>query len=266
MQIEAILYFRWMRKKIVAGNWKMNGLQNDARMLTLEVVNLLKGIPVNADHIILAPPFPFISLVAELTKDDPRIMIAAQNCSDKEAGAFTGEVSASMIQSAGASAVIVGHSERRAYYQESDEMIALKVKKVLGCGMLALFCCGESLTERKGGQHFDTVKKQIETGLFTLNEQEIKKSIIAYEPVWAIGTGETASPKQAQEMHAFIRSLVETKYGKEISDTITLVYGGSCNDKNAGELFMLDDVDGGLIGGASLKAASFISIICSLPA
>ena len=254
-----------MRKKIVAGNWKMNGLQNDAKTLTNEILNLVMDISVKADHIVLAPPFPFIALVAELVKGDSRFSIAAQNCAENNSGAFTGEVSAAMIQSAGASFVIVGHSERRAYYQETDNIIALKVKQVLACTMMPLFCCGESLSERKSDQHFNIVKKQIETGLFTLTEQEISNCIIAYEPVWAIGTGETATPAQAQEMHAFIRSLVEANYGSEISNNITLLYGGSCNEKNANELFALKDVDGGLIGGASLKAASFVEIIRSFP-
>ena len=241
----------------------MNGLKNDAIKLTNDILQLLSDEKLVADHVLLAPPFPYISLLSEVVSSHSKISIAAQNCSDKTSGAFTGEVAAAMIKSVGASFVIVGHSERRAYYFETDEMISAKVKLILENTMTPVFCCGESLDQRKSGKQMEVVNAQLETGLFNLSREEFEKTIIAYEPVWAIGTGETATPAQAQEMHAYIRSIIEKKYGVATAAIIPILYGGSCNDKNAKELFALPDVDGGLIGGASLKADSFVTIIKS---
>lgn len=249
-----------MRKKIVAGNWKMNCLKADAVNLVQEIIQAFKIENPTADAVVIAPPFPFIAILAELVALNPKISIAAQNCSDKTSGAFTGEVAAAMIKSVGATHVIIGHSERRTYYLETDELISAKVKAVLANGMIPIFCCGESLSQRKSGSYKDVVNKQLESGLFNLSKEEFENIFIAYEPVWAIGTGETATPAQAQEMHAFIRSMIEKKYGLAAANNTTILYGGSCNEKNANELFALPDVDGGLIGGASLKADSFSKI------
>ncbi len=254
-----------MRKKIVAGNWKMNGLNDDAISLAKGIDGLLKGQAHHADIVFIAPPFPFIASVVSVLNNSRSIHIAAQNCSDKVSGAFTGEVSAQMVKSAGASYVIVGHSERRTYFIESDEVIGEKINRVLENDMTPVFCCGEVLSQRQSGMHFDIVKNQVETALFKLNEDQFGKVVIAYEPVWAIGTGETATPAQAQEMHVFIRGLVAKKFGQKAATECSILYGGSCNEKNAKELFALPDVDGGLIGGASLKAQSFVEIIKSLP-
>lgn len=251
-----------MRKKIVAGNWKMNTLKGEAHSLATELVNLLtdeKIIPA----VMLAPPFVHLSTVIEIIKNDKRISAAAQNCSDKKSGAYTGEVAAAMIKSIGASAVIIGHSERRSYFNESDAMLAEKVDQALENDLIPVFCCGETLDQREGKKHFDVIKGQLENGLFHLPVDNFSKCVIAYEPVWAIGTGVTASPEQAQEMHKFIRDIVSKKYGQSVADATSILYGGSCNEKNAKELFALPDVDGGLIGGASLKAESFVSIIKS---
>ncbi len=247
----------------MAGNWKMNCLKEEALALSVEILQLLKDETVKADVILLSPPFPYLSMVVEDVAVDGRFKVAAQNCSHKSSGAFTGEVAAAMIKSVGASYVILGHSERRAFYHESDDVVAAKTIIVLDNGLIPVFCCGESLAQRQGGIHFDVVKQQIETGLFHLQQINFEKVVIAYEPVWAIGTGETATPAQAQEMHHYIRSTIEAKYGNNTAASTSLLYGGSCNEKNATELFALPDVDGGLIGGASLKAASFVSIIQS---
>ena len=244
----------------------MNCLQTEATSLAQGIIQLLKKENVNADHIILAPPFPYISAIATMVSNVSKLEVAAQNCSDKAIGAYTGEVSAAMINSAGAAYVIVGHSERRAYYHETDELIATKIKMVLSNGMVPIFCCGESLDQRKSGIQNDVVKQQMETALFSLSKEELEKVIVAYEPVWAIGTGETATPSQAQEMHGFIRSVIEMKYGIHSATIVPVLYGGSCNEKNAKELFALPDVDGGLRGGGSLKAESFVTIIKSFPA
>lgn len=254
-----------MRKKIVAGNWKMNLLKDEAIQLASEIVKLLKDEKNNSGAILLATPFVHLSNVIEAVKDEKRISVAAQNCSDKNSGAFTGEVSAAMLKSIGASAVLIGHSERRSYFHETDEMLAEKVKQALTNNLLPVFCCGETLQQRESKNHFEVIKSQLANGLFHLSEVDFSKTVIAYEPVWAIGTGVTASPEQAQEMHKYIRGLVAIKYGQALADNTSILYGGSCNEKNASELFALPDVDGGLIGGASLKAASFVSIIKSFP-
>ena len=200
-------------------------------------------------------------MLSELTEEQPKIALAAQNCSQYRKVAFTGEVSASMIRSAGAKYVIVGHSERRKYFNESNEVLAEKVNRVLENNLQPIYCCGETLDERNSATHFDIVQAQLETGLFHLSEDGIDKCIIAYEPVWAIDTGENATPDQAQEMHHFIRELVKSKYGNHLSEKIVILYGGSVTADNAAELFKCADVDGGLVGGASLKAIEFSEII-----
>ena len=252
-----------MRKKIVAGNWKMNMLKEEARDLASEVVNLLKEEKI-IPSVILAPPFVHLGMVNEIIQSERRISAAAQNCSDKKSGAFTGEVSAAMIQSVGATSVIIGHSERRTYYHETDAILAEKTKLALENSLQPIFCCGESLDQRNDKKHFEVITEQLTNGLFHLTENDFAKCVIAYEPVWAIGTGVTASPEQAQEMHAYIRKSIGEQYNSAIAEKTTILYGGSCNEKNAKELFALPDVDGGLIGGASLKAESFVTIINSI--
>jgi len=214
-------------------------------------------------EVILCTPFIHLSMVSKLL-DAPGLSAGAQNCNDHRSGAYTGEVSAAMIKSTGAANVIIGHSERRSYYGESDELLAAKTTEALHNGLRVIFCCGEVLAERESGIHFEVVGRQLEKGLFMLAEGEFKKCIIAYEPVWAIGTGVTASPAQAQEMHRFIRDLVEKRYGKAAAEETTILYGGSCKASNAAELFANPDVDGGLIGGASLVKEEFCNIVKAL--
>ncbi|HRB37337.1 MAG TPA: triose-phosphate isomerase [Bacteroidia bacterium] len=250
-----------MRRKIVAGNWKMNGTLDDAIKLTSEIVEMYKD-EINSDvQVVLSPPFPFLNNVSKLT-NSTAIKIAAQNCAAQATGAFTGEVSASMIASCGVGYVILGHSERRTYFNDTDEVLLLKVKQALLNGLQVIFCIGETKTERESNNHFECVENQIKNVLSNLTSDEFAKCIVAYEPVWAIGTGLTASSAQAQEMHYFIREVLKRQFGEQASET-SILYGGSCNENNAKELFALPDVDGGLIGGASLKSRSFISIIKS---
>ncbi|HMU77788.1 MAG TPA: triose-phosphate isomerase [Bacteroidia bacterium] len=250
-----------MRRKIVAGNWKMNGTLDDAIKLTSEIAGMCKD-EINSDvQVVLSPPFPFLNSVSKLT-NNTAIKVAAQNCAAQASGAFTGEVSASMITSCGAGYVILGHSERRTYFSDTDEVLLLKVRQALLNGLQVIFCIGETKAERESNSHFDCVEKQILNVLSQLTPDEFAKCIVAYEPVWAIGTGLTASPAQVQEMHHFIREVLKKQFGEQASET-SILYGGSCNENNAKELFALPDVDGGLIGGASLKSRSFISIIKS---
>jgi len=250
-----------MRKKIVAGNWKMNTLVNEGVSLASDINNELKKInlPDNVD-LIIAPPFTHILSVKQATDND-RIMLSAQNCATESKGAYTGEISAEMLKKMGCSSVIIGHSERRAYYSETSEILEKKIEQVLNNKMTPIFCCGEKLEERKTENHFEVVKNQISEALFHLSEEDFSKIVIAYEPVWAIGTGVTASKEQAQEIHAFIRKVVSQKYGNIIAENLTILYGGSVKPANAKEIFSMPDVDGGLIGGAALKADSFIDII-----
>lgn len=248
-----------MRTKIIAGNWKMN-------LDYAQAMSLVDGIIQMTDdnmrtRIVLAPPFPYLTQIEMQSKLRTNIFIAAQNCSDKNSGAFTGEVSASMLRSIGVESVIIGHSERRTIFGESDDVIAEKTKRAIENELQPIFCCGESLAERKSEKHFDVVRSQLSKGLFHLSNEKISDVIIAYEPVWAIGTGVTATSAQAQEMHLFIRNLVTEKYGSAISGKIRILYGGSVNAKNAAELFGCPDVDGGLVGGASLKPDEFAEII-----
>lgn len=210
--------------------------------------------------VIVAPPFTHLSKVREIIE---AVKLAAQNCSSEPSGAYTGEVSPEMLVSAGAEYVILGHSERRSYFNEADEFLNSKVKLALSEGLHPIFCCGEVLPERESGNHFDVVRRQIEEGLKGLTAEETESMVIAYEPVWAIGTGVVASPEQAQEMHQFIRSLLGEMYGEKVAAEMSILYGGSCKPSNAGELFANPDVDGGLIGGASLKAEDFMAIVNS---
>ncbi len=210
-------------------------------------------------QLIICPPYPYLEMASDYS-DDSYFAVGAQNVSDQESGAYTGEVSATMLESMNIDYCIVGHSERRAYYHETDAIVAAKVNQLLAHDIKPIVCCGEVLDEREANKQFDVVKKQITDGLFHLTAEQFANIVIAYEPVWAIGTGKTATPEQAQEIHAFIRSLVAEKYGQEVADNTSILYGGSCKPSNAKELFANPDVDGGLIGGASLKADDFIAI------
>ncbi len=252
-----------MRKKIVAGNWKMNKTFEEGLALTSEIVNMAKDEIKNDVTIILNPPFPLLNGVYRLIKDTKQIFLGAQNCSQHASGAYTGEVSVSMIKSVGAEYVIVGHSERRQYYNETNELLTRKVNIALENNLKPIFCCGESLEIREKGTFKDFVCGQLTESLFHLTADLLNKIIIAYEPIWAIGTGVNASPEQAQEMHSCIRKHLAGKYGEDFADELTILYGGSCNPKNAKDLFSNPDVDGGLIGGASLKSRDFIDIINS---
>ena len=248
-----------MRKKIVAGNWKMNKNLQEGVALAKELDAILANEKVNCD-VIIATPFIHLATVAAAV-NTAKLGVAAENCADHEKGAYTGEVSAAMVKSTGADYVILGHSERRAYYGETPEMLKTKVELALANGLTPIFCIGEVLEERKAGKHFDVVKEQVEKSLFGLSAEDFGKIILAYEPVWAIGTGETATPEQAEEIHAYIRKVIAGKYGQQVADDCSILYGGSCKPSNAKELFANPDVDGGLIGGASLKAEDFMGIV-----
>ena len=252
-----------MRKHIVAGNWKMNKTFEQADELVNDIMEKLETATIGRDtQIIICPPFPYLEMTSDYS-DESYFAVGAQNVSDQEEGAYTGEVSAAMLQSMELGYCIVGHSERRAYYHETDEIVARKVNQLLKHEIRPIVCCGEVLEEREANRQFDVVKKQITDGLFHLTAEQFSDIVIAYEPVWAIGTGKTATPEQAQEMHAFIRSLIAEKYVKEVADETSILYGGSCKPSNAKELFANADVDGGLIGGASLKADDFLAIAMS---
>ncbi len=248
-----------MRKNIVAGNWKMNTTLPEGVKLAEEVNAALKGADAKCDVIICVP---FTHLASVNAVIDPALLgLGAENCADHLKGAYTGEVSAPMVASTGARYVILGHSERRQYYGETSETLKEKVKLALEEGLTPIFCIGEVLEERENGTYNDVVKAQIEEALFNLSADDFKKLILAYEPVWAIGTGKTATDQQAQDMHAFIRKTIADKYGKEVADEISILYGGSCKPSNAKGLFSQPDIDGGLIGGASLEAESFMGIV-----
>ncbi|NPA45508.1 MAG: triose-phosphate isomerase [Chlorobi bacterium] len=250
-----------MRNKIVAGNWKMNTIVRDGVALASMINNELKEVELREDvKVIIAPPFTHLTFVSQVV-DNKKILLAAQNCATEDAGAYTGEISAEMLKMLGCNAVILGHSERRAYYGETSETLIKKTEQVIKNEMTPIFCCGEMLEQREAGNHFKIVEAQISEALFHLSEEDFAKIVIAYEPVWAIGTGVTASKEQAQEMHAFIRNFVKEKYGDKVAENLTILYGGSVKPNNAKEIFAEPDVDGGLIGGASLKADSFIDII-----
>jgi triosephosphate isomerase len=246
-----------MRKKIVAGNWKMNTTLKDGMELAKAVEKLEKEKTSDA-LVIIAPPYTHLSKVKELIGD---VKLSSQNCASEASGAFTGEISPEMLTSTGVEYVIIGHSERRAIFGEDNELLNKKTKLALSSGLKPIFCCGELLEEREAGKMFDVIKEQIEVGLRDLSLEDISKVIVAYEPVWAIGTGVVASPAQAQEMHKFIRDLLVDLFNAQVADDMTILYGGSCKPSNAAELFANPDVDGGLIGGAALKAEDFLAIV-----
>lgn len=248
-----------MRKKIVAGNWKMNMELAEGLKFAESINDYFVKKPSRAE-VILCTPYIHLAGASEILKNS-KVACGAQNCASEPSGAFTGEVSPAMIKSTGAGYVIIGHSERRTYYNENDAILDKKTHLAIASGLKVIFCCGEVLKERESGIHREVVKRQLEDGLFSLTDTEFKNIVIAYEPVWAIGTGLTATPEQAQEMHRFIRDLVRERYGNEPADDLTILYGGSCKPSNAGEIFSKPDVDGGLIGGASLKKDDFVAIV-----
>lgn len=251
-----------MRKKIVAGNWKCNTTIQEGIELAKAVSELVVKEGPKDVVVVLGTPFTHITSVVSAV-DLSRVGVAAQNCAAEAKGAFTGEVSASMVKSTGAEYVILGHSERREYYGETSEILNKKVALALANNLSPIYCCGEALSIREANGQNEYVKTQLEETIFNLEESEFLKLSIAYEPIWAIGTGVTASTEQAQEMCAYIRSLIASKYGNDVAQATSILYGGSCNAKNAQELFAQTDIDGGLIGGASLKAEDFIGIIKS---
>ena len=247
-----------MRQKIVAGNWKMNKTAEETEDLLNE---LIAKIPTDVDgRVIVAPTFVNLASAVEHL-EFTNIEVAAQNMHQAENGAYTGEISASMLKSVGVNIVILGHSERRSYFHETDSIIAFKTDAALQNNMEVIFCFGEELKDRQSGNHFNIVENQLREGLFHLEEKDWESIVLAYEPVWAIGTGETASPEQAQEMHAFIRETIRNKFGSEVAENVSILYGGSVKPDNAREIFSKPDVDGGLIGGAALKASDFTAIV-----
>lgn len=248
-----------MRKKIVAGNWKMNKTLEDGQALASEVKHIAEDELQGDVQLILCPPFIHLPALHAMLKGTS-IGLGAQNCSEHESGAYTGETSTSMLRSTGVQYVILGHSERREYFKEANELLAKKLDAVLKSGLTPIFCCGEPLEIREKDGQSAYVQKQVQESLFHLNKEDIRKVIIAYEPIWAIGTGKTASAEQAQEMHAVIRRQLAENYGEEIANGISILYGGSVKPDNAQEIFAGADVDGGLIGGASLKSRDFVDI------
>jgi len=249
-----------MRKKIVAANWKMNLNLEEGKKL---VDGIVAGMPTlnEQKEVVIAPPFVHLAQTAGQLQGKANIYLGAQNCYSEAAGAYTGEISAGMLKSVGAAYVIIGHSERREYFKEDNAMLAKKTDQGLANGLKVIFCCGEPLEIRDADTQNAYVEKQIKESLFHLDAAQLKNIVIAYEPIWAIGTGRTASAQQAQDMHAHIRTVIAAQYGKEAGENMSILYGGSCKPSNAGELFACPDVDGGLIGGASLKADEFIGII-----
>ena len=248
-----------MRKKIVAGNWKMNKNLQEGIALATELNDILKADKPNCD-VVICTPFIHLASVAGII-DQSVIGLGAENCADKASGAYTGEVSAEMVKSTGAGYVILGHSERRAYYGETAEILKEKINLALANGLKVIFCIGEVLEERESGKQNEVVEAQLAGSLFDLTAEQFANIILAYEPVWAIGTGKTATAEQAEEMHAFIRGVIAGKFGAEAADNVSILYGGSCKPSNAKEIFSKENVDGGLIGGAALKAADFKGII-----
>jgi triosephosphate isomerase len=249
-----------MRTKIVAGNWKMNNDLKASKSLTKKIVKSIKKTALKNTRVIIAPTFVSLQKVAKKAKGT-KVEVAAQNMHFEKSGAYTGEVSAEMLKSVGAKIVILGHSERREYFGETDEILAKKVNTALANKMEVIFCFGEVLEDRKSNNHFKVVESQLKNGLFHLEAKDFKHIILAYEPVWAIGTGETASPDQAQEMHAFVRKIMVEKYDTATAEGISILYGGSVKPANAKEIFSKQDVDGGLIGGAALNKDDFKAII-----
>jgi triosephosphate isomerase len=250
-----------MRKKIIAGNWKMNLDYNEGMALFSEIANMVKDEITGSQQAVICSPFIHLSSLVQLAKGYDKVAVGAQNAHQNESGAYTGEISAKMVKSTGATYVILGHSERRQYFGEDNKLLAQKADTALANGLKPIFCIGETLEEREGEQHFDVIKTQLQEGVFHLSTEQFEQVVLAYEPVWAIGTGKTASAEQAQEIHAFIREEIANNYTQEVADNTTILYGGSCNPKNAAELFAQPDIDGGLIGGASLKSRDFLDIV-----
>jgi triosephosphate isomerase len=252
-----------MRKRIVAGNWKMNKSFSEAETLITEIADALDEVELINSEVVLCPPALYIEMATDVAFES-NFKVGAQNIYPEDAGAFTGEISPLMLKELSVAYCIIGHSERRKYFNESNEFLLKKVDSLLKHDIRPIFCCGEVLPEREANQHFTIVKTQVAESLFHLNVEAFRNVVIAYEPVWAIGTGVTATKEQAQEMHAYIRGLIAEKYDEKTANSTTILYGGSCNGKNAGELFSQPDVDGGLIGGASLKAEEFMQIVAAL--
>jgi triosephosphate isomerase len=250
-----------MRTRIIAGNWKMYTTVVEGTKLVTDLVSIVRDSKLDNKRIIIIPPFTHLSEIAHQLRNVVGVYLGAQNCHYEKQGAYTGEVSASMLSGIGVKYAIIGHSERRQYFHEDNELLSRKVQAVLAENLTPIYCCGETLKEREANRHFEIVSEQLEKGLFNLSEEDIKKVVIAYEPVWAIGTGRTASPEQAQEIHAHIRQLLTKFYGNEVAENIPVLYGGSVKPDNAAELFNQPDIDGGLVGGASLKASDFGAII-----
>ena len=250
-----------MRKKIVAGNWKMNLDYNEGLTLFSEVINMVKDEVTGHQQAVVCSPFIHLHSLAQLAKGYNKVSIGAQNAHQAESGAYTGEISAKMLHSIGVAYVILGHSERRQYFGETNQLLAKKTDTALKHDLKPIFCIGETLEEREAGRHFDVIKTQLQEGIFHLSHEQFAHLVIAYEPVWAIGTGKTATLEQAQEIHAFIRIELAAKYNQQLAADTSILYGGSCNPKNAPELFAQPDIDGGLIGGASLKSRDFVDII-----
>ena len=250
-----------MRKKIVAGNLKMNTTVPEGVELAKAVAAKSAEVPANVG-LVVAPPFTHLASVAEALKGS-KVELSAQNCADKEKGAYTGEVSVDMLRSVACQYTILGHSERRQYYGETDEKLVEKTKLALAAGLKVILCVGENLDEREAGKHFDVVSGQTKAVLYNFSAEDMANVVIAYEPVWAIGTGKTATAEQAEEIHACIRKVLADKFGAKVADEMTILYGGSCKPSNAKELFAQPDIDGGLIGGAALKADDFIQIALS---
>ena len=252
-----------MRKQIAAANWKMNLSYTKGQQLIEDILNAKIECTENQE-VIFAVPFPYLIMAKETVNGRQPYWVAAQNCYNKQSGAYTGEVSVEMLDSIGIKHCIIGHSERREYFNESNQVLAEKLDLLLATGITPIFCCGEPLAIREAGTQNEFVEKQLRESLFHLSADELKKIVIAYEPIWAIGTGKTATTEQAQEIHAYLRSILAAQYGEDVANEIPILYGGSVKANNAKELFSCNDVDGGLVGGASLVAADFIEIIKAL--
>ncbi len=250
-----------MRKKIVAGNWKMNKTAEEAKALLSEVINMVKDEVTGEVEVVLCPPALYLTTARQYVTPGGKISLGAQNCHEKASGAYTGEISAPMLRSIGVEYVILGHSERRQYFEETNAQLAEKVNIALENGLTPIFCCGESRDLRENGDFIGFVKNQITESLFHLSAETFAKVVIAYEPIWAIGTGLTASSAQAQDMHFELRQHISSQYGDAVAQEISILYGGSANAQNAAELFAQPDVDGGLIGGASLKSRDFTTVV-----
>ncbi|MCX6243964.1 MAG: triose-phosphate isomerase [Bacteroidetes bacterium] len=251
-----------MRRKIVAGNWKMNKTFGEAEDLVAEIADKLEVMDTGHQDVILCPPYVYLEMATDIGEDSV-FSVGAQNINENDSGAYTGEISGPMLESMDVEFCIIGHSERRKYFGEGHELLAKKVDAALRSNIRPIFCCGEVLPEREAGKHFEVVKRQLDESLFHLNAEQLRQVVIAYEPVWAIGTGVNATPAQAQEMHAYIRGLISKAYDPALAEETSILYGGSCTSANARELFSQPDVDGGLIGGASLKADEFLKIVTS---